>query len=141
MPDLPIDLLERLVVGAVAVTERAIAAAGADLTFVQWRVLLIVGEQPGGATVGEIASRIGANESPASRLVSRLKRRGVVRTERDAADGRVTRVHLTEAGQAMRTQVLDHRRHDLAAVIEAEPMTPAEVGVIARLARSFEPFR
>ena len=141
MPDLPLDLLERLVVGAVAVTERAIAAAGADLTFVQWRVLLIVGEQPGGATVGEIASRIGANESPASRLVSRLKRRGVVWTARDATDGRVTRVHLTEAGQAMRTHVLDHRRHDLAAVIEAVPMTPAEVGAIARLGRSFEPFR
>ena len=71
----------------------------------------------------------------------RLKRRGVVWTARDATDGRVTRVHLTDAGQAMRTQVLDHRRHDLAAVIEAGPMTPAEVGAIARLARSFEPFR
>ena len=127
--------------GAVAVTERAIASAGADLTFVQWRVLLIVGEHAGGATVGEIASRIGANESPASRLVSRLKRRGVVSTERDATDGRVTRVRLTEAGEAMRTQVLDHRRRDLAAVAAARPMTPAEVGMVARLARSFDPFR
>ena len=78
-----IDLLERLVVGSVAITERAIAAAGTDLTFVQWRVLLIVGEQPAGATVGEIAGRIGARGSPASRLISRLKGRGVVRAERD----------------------------------------------------------
>ena len=91
------DLLERLVVGSVAITERAIAAAGTNLTFVQWRVLLIVGEQPEGATVGEIAARIGARGSPASRLISRLKERGVVVAERDAADRRVSHIRLTRA--------------------------------------------
>ena len=39
-----IGVLERLVVGSVAITARAIAAADAELTFMQWRVLLVVGE-------------------------------------------------------------------------------------------------
>lgn len=134
-----VDLLERLVVGSVAVTERAIAAAGADLTFVQWRVLLIVGEQDEGATVGEIASRIGAHASPASRLVTRLKRRGVVRTAKVDPDGRVTRVRLTEAGRELRSRVLEQRRRDLAAVLAAASMTPAEAGAVGKLVRSFEP--
>jgi hypothetical protein len=38
-----IGVLERLVVGSVAITARAIAAAEAELTFMQWRVLLVVG--------------------------------------------------------------------------------------------------
>ncbi len=105
-----LDALESLAVGSVAITERAIAAAGADLTFVQWRVLLIVGSQAEGATVGEIAARIGAHASPASRLVSRLRRRGVVDATTDAADRRVTRLTLTAAGRDLRQRVLDRRR-------------------------------
>ncbi len=135
-----IDLLERLVVGSVAITARAITAADANLTFVQWRVLVIVGERVDGATVGEIAARIGANASPASRLVSRLKRRGVVRTAKDDADGRITRVTLTEVGRDLRSRVLERRRRDLTVVLEAVSMTPAEAEAVARLARSFESF-
>ena len=135
-----IDSLERLAVGSVAITERAIAAAGADLTFAQWRVLLIVGDRVEGATVSEIAARIGAHASPASRLVSRLKRRGVVRTGKDDRDGRIARVTLTEAGRALRDRVLARRRADLAVVLEAAALTPAAATAVARLAASFEPF-
>ena len=135
-----IDSLERLAVGSVAITERAISAAGADLTFAQWRVLLIVGDRVEGATVSEIAARIGAHASPASRLVSRLKRHGVVSTGKDDRDGRVTRVTLTEAGRALRDRVLARRREDLAVVLVAAALTPAEATVMARLAASVEPF-
>jgi DNA-binding MarR family transcriptional regulator len=135
-----IDILERLAVGSVAVTERAIAAAGADLSFVQWRVLLIVGEREDGATVGEIAARIGAHVSPASRLVSRLKRRGVVRTAKDDSDGRVTRVRLTESGLDLRSRVLEQRRRDLALVLAAASLTATDVAAVAKVARAFESF-
>ena len=76
-----VGVLERLVVGSVAITARAIAEADAELTFMQWRVLLVVGECEDGQAVGEIATRIGAHASPASRVVSRLKRRGLVSTD------------------------------------------------------------
>lgn len=134
-----VEDLERIVIGAVAITDRAIAAAGADLTFVQWRVLLVVGEQDEGASVSEIAARIGAHASPASRLVSRLKRRGILVTDKGDRDGRVTTVRLTPVGAALRARVLDYRRRDLADLLAAEPDLE-DAAAIAPLARAFGPF-
>lgn len=134
-----VEDLERIVVGAVAITDRAIAAAGADLTFVQWRVLLVVGERDEGASVSEIAARISAHASPASRLVSRLKRRGILVTDKGDRDGRVTTVRLTAAGAALRARVLDNRRRDLTALLAAEPDLE-DAAAIARLAHAFGPF-
>lgn len=132
--------LERLVVGSVAITARAIAAADAELTFMQWRVLLVVGEREEGQAVGEIATRIGAHASPASRVVSRLKRRGLVQADKGDTDRRVVCVRLTETGRDLRTRVLELRGRDIGQVIAAASMTPAEAKAIAKLARSFEPF-
>lgn len=125
--------------GAVAITDRAIAAAGADLTFVQWRVLLVVGERNEGTSVSDIAARIGAHASPASRLISRLKRRGILVTEKSELDGRVTTVRLTPAGAALRAQVLDDRREVLANLLVAEPALD-DAEAIERLAHAFGPF-
>jgi DNA-binding MarR family transcriptional regulator len=140
MNDDLVGVLERLVVGSVAITARAIAAADADLTFMQWRVLLVVGERDEGSAVGEIATRIGAHASPASRVVSRLKRRGLVSTDKGDLDKRVVCVRLTEAGRDLRARVLDTRGRDLADVLDIVSMTPAESATVARLAQAFEPF-
>ncbi len=135
-----VGVLERLVVGSVAITARAIGAADAELTFMQWRVLLVVGEREEGQAVGEIAARIGAHASPASRVVSRLKRRGLVSTNKGDLDKRVVCVRLTAAGQDLRARVLDLRGRDLADVLEVVSMTPEESEALARLAQAFEPF-
>ncbi len=135
-----VGVIERLVVGSVAITARAIAAADAELTFMQWRVLLVVGEHAEGQAVGEIAARIGAHASPASRVVSRLKRRGLVSTDKGELDKRVVCVRLTEAGRDLRARVLELRGQDIGRLIAAASMTPAEAAAIAKLARSFEPF-
>ena len=135
-----VAVLERLVVGSVAITARAIAAADAELTFMQWRVLLVVGEREEGQAVGEIAARIGAHASPASRVVSRLKRRGLVSADKGDLDKRVVCVRLTEAGRDLRARVLDRRARDIADVLAVVSMTPEESEAIARLAQAFEPF-
>jgi DNA-binding MarR family transcriptional regulator len=135
-----VGLLERLVVGSVAITARAIAAADAELTFMQWRVLLVVGERDEGSAVGEIAARIGAHASPASRVVSRLKHRGLVSADKRDLDGRVVCVRLTAAGQDLRARVLALRGRDLADVLDVVSMTPEESEALARLAQAFEPF-
>jgi DNA-binding MarR family transcriptional regulator len=135
-----VGVLERLAVGSVAITARAIAAADAELTFMQWRVLLVVGERDQGQGVGEIATRIGAHASPASRVVSRLKRRGLVSTDKGDLDKRVVCVRLTAAGRDLRERVLALRGRDLADVLEAVSMTPEESESLARLAQAFEPF-
>ncbi len=140
MRDPLVAVLERLVVGAVAITARAIAATDSELTFMQWRVLFVVGEDGDGAAVGEIASRVGAHASPASRVVSRLKARGLVRTDKDDLDKRVVCVRLTEAGRELRTRILERRSRDLAAVLASAAVTPIEAEAIAKLAQSFEPF-
>jgi DNA-binding MarR family transcriptional regulator len=140
MNDDVVGVLERLVVGSVAITARAIASADAELTFMQWRVLLVVGECEDGQAVGEIAARIAAHASPASRVVSRLKRRGLVSTDRGDLDKRVVYVRLTDAGRDLRTRVLEQRGRDLADVLEIVSMTPAESQALARLAEAFEPF-
>ena len=135
-----VGVLERLVVGSVAITARAIAAADAELTFMQWRVLLVVGERDEGRAVGEIAMRLGAHASPASRVVSRLKRRGLVRTDKGDIDRRVVCVRLTEAGRDLRARVLDRRGRDIADVLDIVSVTPEESEALARLAQAFEPF-
>ncbi|MGH2511080.1 MAG: MarR family winged helix-turn-helix transcriptional regulator [Candidatus Limnocylindrales bacterium] len=134
-----VDLLDRLAVGSVALTERAVAAAGADLTFVQWRVLLVVGEHQEGVPVGEVAARLGAHASPASRIVSRLKRRGLLGATRDATDHRVARIQLTATGSDLRSRILEHRRRGLAAVLAAANLAVGEAAMVAKLARAFEP--
>jgi DNA-binding MarR family transcriptional regulator len=133
-------ILERVVVGSVAITARAITAAEADLTVLQWRVLLVVGEPAEGVTVGEIATRIGAHASPASRIVSRLRRRGLVQAVRDASDARVVRVTLTDSGRALRRRVLEQRSRDLSAVVAGASLTSEQVEAVGWLARAFERF-
>jgi DNA-binding MarR family transcriptional regulator len=130
--------LEAVAFGSVAVTTRAIAAAGLDLTFAQWRVLVVVGERPNGATVTEIAARLGAEISPVSRLVSRLARRGVVKARKDDQDRRVTRVTVTDEGREIRETVITRRRELLADVLAAAgPIGPEAEAALERIGAAF----
>jgi DNA-binding MarR family transcriptional regulator len=114
------DALEAVAFGSVAVTSRALAAVGLELTFAQWRVLVVVGENPEeGATVTEIADRLGSEISPVSRLVGRLARRGLVTAYKDHRDRRVTRVRVSDAGREIRDTVIERRRELLAEVLAA----------------------
>jgi DNA-binding MarR family transcriptional regulator len=137
MSDHLVSMLDRIAVGSVAITARAIAGAGADLTFVQWRVIFVVGEAETGATVTEIAQRTGAKASPTSRLVARLARRGFLRSSREDADGRVTRVRLTESGRDLRERILDLRRGVLSDIALAADLGPSGTEQLRRLAGAF----
>jgi DNA-binding MarR family transcriptional regulator len=132
------DALEAVAYGSVAVTSRAIAAVGLELTFAQWRVLVVVGEKPSGATVTEIAARLGAEVSPVSRLVSRLVRRGVVTVVKDGRDRRVTRVTVSEAGREIRDTVIERRREFLVEVLAAAgPIEPDAAAALDRIGAAF----
>jgi DNA-binding MarR family transcriptional regulator len=120
VPQAARDALEAVAFGSVAVTSRALAAVGLELTFAQWRVLVVAGENPeAGASVTEIAARLGAEISPVSRLVSRLARRGLVTAYKDDRDRRVTRVRVSDAGREIRDTVIGRRRELLAEVLVA----------------------
>lgn len=130
--------LEAIAYGAVALTTRALATVSLELTFAQWRVLVIVGEELTGATVTELAARLGAEISPVSRLVSRLARRGLVDARKDNRDRRVTRVTVTDAGRQLRETVLERRRDLLAEVLSATgPIEPDVEAALERIGIAF----
>jgi DNA-binding MarR family transcriptional regulator len=137
-----IDALERVVIGAVGVTTRALeqAAPGVELTFPQWRALLILGEPSNGLRVGELAARVGVTLPATSRLVRRLERRDLVELMRDEADRRATRARLSGRGREVRDAILAYRRDALGEIAEAAgaARTTASGRAIRALARSFE---
>lgn len=106
------DDLERIAVGAVGLTTRALAGAdaGFELTFPQWRAILVLGEQADGARIGEVAARVGGTLPATSRLLRRLERRGLTTLGVDERDRRATRARLTDRGLAVRASILGHRR-------------------------------
>jgi DNA-binding MarR family transcriptional regulator len=113
--------LERIAVGAVGLTTRALAQAGTgfELTFPQWRALLVLGEDADGARVGEVATRVGVTVPATSRLLRRLERRGLTTLSVDEQDRRATRARLTDRGRSVRAAILDHRRAALREVASA----------------------
>ncbi len=105
------DHLERIAVGTVGLTTRALAHAdaGFELTFPQWRALLVLGENEDGARVGEMATRVGVTVPATSRLLRRLERRGLTTLSMDEQDRRATRARLTDRGRSVRAAILGHR--------------------------------
>jgi DNA-binding MarR family transcriptional regulator len=139
-----ISELERIVIGAVALTTRALAEAapGTELTFPQWRALLVLGEDPAGARVGQVAFRVGVTVPATSRLLRRLERRGLVALAIDEADRRATRARLTSLGDEVRTSILGYRRSALRELSErlTGPDTEATSSAIEQLADAFGSF-
>ena len=116
-----VQVLERIAVGAVGVTTRALAEAtpGFEMTFPQWRALLILGAEKDGARLSKVAGRVGVTLPATGRLLRRLERRGLLALETDPDDRRATRARLTEAGQATRDAILAYRRRMLTDVADA----------------------
>jgi DNA-binding MarR family transcriptional regulator len=129
-----LTLLEGVVIGAVGLTARSLAEAapGIDLTFPQWRAILIVGAHSDGLRVGRLAARVGVTLPATSRLLRRLERRGLLTLAPDPDDGRATRACLTPAGLALRGAILAYRHAQLEKV--ADEVAVDEGHVLAALA-------
>ncbi|HET7029721.1 MAG TPA: MarR family transcriptional regulator [Candidatus Limnocylindrales bacterium] len=142
MPDAATDRsvlndLERIVVASVAITARALADVGPDLTLIQWRVLVLV-DRPLGMPVGAIAAALGAKIAATSRLIGRIRARGLVETRRSDDDARVVLVSLTDRGLAVRRRVVNRRRRALRSAI-ADARLPADAAsTLDRLALVLE---
>jgi DNA-binding MarR family transcriptional regulator len=139
-----VSALERIVIGAVGMTTQALtqAAPGVDLTFPQWRALLILGENDDGARVGEVAARVGVTLPATSRLLRRLERRGLMVLATDERDRRATRARLTARGVQVRTEIIEFRRAALGTIAAGVGATVgAEIGsVIETMAVEFGRF-
>jgi len=73
------------------------------LTYPQYVVLLVLWEQDD-LTVKEIGDRLFLDSGTLTPLLKRLEGAGHIRRTRDKKDERQVRIHLTEAGRALRGQ-------------------------------------
>ena len=135
-----IDAVERIVFAGVALTARALADARAelDLTLAQWRVLVVLGETEDGATISQVAGRIGVTLPATSRQLRRLEQRGLVDVRPDQRDRRATRVRLTAVGRSARDAVVSARRAKIAQVVSALDLDPTITTQVNRIADALE---
>ena len=134
------ESLERIIFAGVALTTVAISQAQPEfeLTFPQWRVLVIVGSASDGVRIGEVARRVGVTLPATSRQVRRLERRGLVTVRQDERDARASLASLTPVGRAARGSIIDYRQaqiRELARPFETNVSLRSE---LRRIAEAFD---
>jgi DNA-binding MarR family transcriptional regulator len=141
MADPPVaDSLEMIIFAGVAMTTVAIASArpGFDLTFPQWRVVVILGDAPEGARISDVARRVGVTLPATSRQLHRLERRGLVTVTRDERDRRAVIARLTVEGERARASIIADRKAMIvtaATPLESDPATRRELARVAEALR------
>jgi len=70
-----------------------------DLSFMQWVALKVVRDGAAG-NAGELARELAITTGATTRMIDVLERRGLIERDRGAADRRVVRLAVTEAGLA-----------------------------------------
>ena len=81
-------------------------AAELGVTRAQWRVIAILGHNPGMKQV-ELADRLDVEPISACRIIDRLEEAGLVERQRDPADRRAWRLSLTATAEPLREQLSD----------------------------------
>jgi MarR family transcriptional regulator for hemolysin len=115
-------LARRLVMTAKALRahfESRLAEAGASLPF--WIVLHHLAESDG-ISQRELAGRIGVEAPTLARHLDRMEADGLIERRRDAADRRVTRVHVSTPGRRLHrrlARVAQELNAELAALLPA----------------------
>jgi DNA-binding MarR family transcriptional regulator len=108
---------------------------GAKLTPSKVRALALIAES-GGLRIGELADRVGVDDTTATRMVDRLEELGVAERHGAEGDRRATRVELTGKGEALMEGVAAQRLLFFCDVLEAlEPEERTQlVGLTAKAA-------
>ncbi len=129
-----LDAIELIIVAGVAMTNAAISRAedGRELTFPQWRVLVVLSD-PDGLPVAEVARRIDVTLPATGRQLRRLAHRGLVVLEPDGRDRRVTRVRLTDAGLTVRARIIGERRAAIGRSVAELTLTRSAVRDVGRV--------
>jgi DNA-binding MarR family transcriptional regulator len=104
----------------VAVAARSLAAAEADVTLPQYRVLVVLASR-GRQRIVDLAEQLAVNSSSATRICDRLEGHGLVRREPSPEDRRVVWVSITADGERLVRQVSNARRDHIANILAAMP--------------------
>jgi len=130
------ESLERIIFAGVAMTTVALGSVrpAIDLTFPQWRVVVVLGGEPDGVRISEVAQQVGVTLPATSRQLRRLERRGLVAVAPDQRDRRAAIARLTDEGLRARDAVIAYRRAQLAKVAEPFESSPETRRELARVA-------
>ncbi|WP_417710965.1 MarR family winged helix-turn-helix transcriptional regulator [Roseibium aggregatum] len=89
----------------------------------EWRVLACLYDQDG-LMITQLARYSLMEQSRMTRIVDQMEKRGLVVRKSDEGDGRRVRVHLTDAGQKLSSEVveeaMEHERTLLSALNQAD---------------------
>jgi DNA-binding MarR family transcriptional regulator len=115
--------------GNVWRSRRLHAGVAGDLTPTKLRALAVLAND--GLRVGELAERMGVDETTATRLADRLEDAGLATRSRAADDRRVTVVALTREGKRLARAADEQRRRFFEDVLAA--LEPGERRELVRL--------
>jgi DNA-binding MarR family transcriptional regulator len=118
----------------VGIAIRSVEAAPLPVTVVQHRVLVLLAAE-GPQAIGTIAQQLGVNPSNATRVCDRLQRLDLVQRSRSEADGRAVHVSITPAGRRLVDAVTEHRRREVAEVLQA--LAPKDVERVVAALEAF----
>jgi len=102
----------------------------AELTPSKLRALDLLAEH-GGLRVGELAGRVGVDDTTATRLVDRLEATGLAARRSEPADRRATTVELTPAGEKLVAGIAAQRQLFFLDILTA--LEPGERAELVRL--------
>jgi DNA-binding MarR family transcriptional regulator len=81
--------------------------AAQDLSFMQWVALKVVRDGAAG-NAGELARELAITTGATTRMIDVLERRALIERDRGAADRRVVRLAVTDAGRAAIAELQSH---------------------------------
>ena len=127
------DRFHSAAIHALRHVRRADPASGLSAARLSAMSVLVFG---GPRTLGELAAAEQVRPATMSRIVQALEGGGYVRRERDAADGRVTRIHATPKGERVLWQGRRRRVDNLATLLDR--LSPTEVARVREAAELVE---
>jgi MarR family transcriptional repressor of emrRAB len=114
---------------ALVVADRMREATGMELSSAA--VLTALHTHADGASIDAVRRTLGLSHSGGVRIVKRLEGGGLLTRERDPADGRAVRLHLTAAGRRTARRLLAARRAALAPLLA--PLREPEAAALEQL--------
>lgn len=118
-------------------TEEAAVANG--LTPQRYDLLLQIhagGVTPAESTVTELSDRLKLGQTAVTELVKRAEQAGLVTRRRNAIDGRVWRLHLTQEGQRRMSATFEALSSDRRALLESFARAGRRLHVVRREKRT-----
>jgi DNA-binding MarR family transcriptional regulator len=104
----------------VAISARSIAEVDENITFPQFRTLVILSSQ-GPINLATLASQLGVQPSATGRMVDRLVSAGLIDRLPHPTSRRELLAALTKRGREVVRRVTEHRRTEIAAIVEEMP--------------------